>query len=796
MIRTLASFSLRLRPNLLAFAVACCLSVSAFAGEDISGSSNATEAAEAADEVYLQVTVNEQLRASLHRFVLRDGRLYASPSTLEELGLRVAASDKNERLVPVEREGVQAHYDVAAQSLTLVAPISELAIGTTHLHSMPDAPEPTPAPWGGLLNYDVDGFKTGSATQVVIAPTVRLFGPGNVVFESSGIVQATNADHRSQTRAIRLDSRIRWTRPDKAIEVIVGDLVTGGPDWARQTRMGGVRIGTNYESLQPYRLLSPGPVFSGESAVPSNVELYVNGIKQFEGDTPAGRFVVSGLPSMEGLGNARLVVTDAYGRARTVEIPFYGTRRLLARGLDNWSVAVGRVRLGYGATSNRYDGTVALDASWRGGLTDSFTGEVHAEARRDLQLGGLGAAMVAGNAGVIHVAMSGSRSRGLQGSQTRWGYQWANTRFSLAFDSQRTHGDYRDIAAVSSGFLSADKSDSASAGFNNARVGSFNLTYANLRYPDENGNRILGAYWNRTIGNRWFLSAGMQRDLENPRLESYQLSLSATLGQDLQAFSSMRHSKTNDSFEANLMKQARANGDFGWRVQARKDTLGGIQGLVEGQWLTKAAEVTAAATSGARDQGSQYRLAARGSVLWMGRSFFASREVVDGFALVQTGLPGVPVKLENRAYGVTNAAGELIVTPVIPFQHNRVSIDPTNLPANVRVQSSDRDAVPGASGATRVTFNLSPVHAAVVVLSDKDGAAIPVGSTVRRLNADGSQSETIMGYDSEVYLEGLSEHNKLIVETPTGVCHSEFNYDSKAQGIPRIESVRCVMEAE
>ncbi|QIK80173.1 fimbrial biogenesis outer membrane usher protein [Lysobacter sp. HDW10] len=786
----------RLRPDLLAFAVACCLSVSAFAGDGVSALSPSTDISEAADELYLQVTVNEQLRPSVYRFVLRDGHLFASPATLLELGLQVQATESNERLLPVERDGIRVFYDSAAQTVALSAPVSALSADTTRLNAPPISPPVSDAPWGGLLNYDLDAFRGNGVSNIVVAPALRLFGPGNFTFETNGVLQTTDVGGKWNSRAIRLDTRLRWTSADKALEVILGDLVTNSPEWARQTRMAGIRFGTNYPSLQPYRVLSPGPIFSGESAVPTSVELYVNGIKQFEGESPPGRFVVSGLPSMEGLGNARLVLTDAYGRAREVDIPFYGTRRLLARGLNDWSVSVGRVRLGYGADSNRYDAPVALDASWRRGISERFTGEVHAEVRRDLQLGGAGGAFLIGKAGVVHAAWSDSRSRGLKGSQTRWGYQWSNGVLSAAFDSQRTHGDYRDLAAVSSGFLPAQRSESANVGLNSALLGSFNLTYANLQYPKQARNRIAGAYWSRAIGRGWFAHAGIQRDLDNSAQNSFQFGISATLGDDYQSSASMRHTNATDMYEANVMKQARANGDIGWRIQARQDTPSGYSGLAEATWLTRAAELTAGVAHGTDGSGNQYRMAARGSVLWMGRSLFASREVVSGFALVDTGIAGVPVSLENRPYGVTNASGQLIVTPVFPFQNNRISIDPTALPANIRVPRKDLDAVPGASGAAKVTFDLQPVHAAVVVLVDTSGTVVPMGSSVRRIGTDSVQEDTIVGYDGEVYLEGLAKTNTLEVTIQSAKCIAEFTYDEKATGIPRIEPVQCVVETK
>lgn len=777
---------IRRRPDLLAAALACCL----FPAIAMADGVVAADPATANNEVYLEVSLNQTQKPSLFRFVVRDGHLYASPATLRELGLQVA--DVHADLLPVEHDGIVVAYDVAGQRATITAPLSQMVLATTRLDARATADTPSATPLGMFLSYDADAIRSGNGGNVVIAPALKIFGLGRATLQTNGIVQSSSTGDGWHTRAIRLDTSARWTFPDRALEVVVGDTLTDGPDWSRQTRMGGVRVGTNYHSLQPYRVLAPGPVFNGESAVPSNVELYVNGIKQYEGQAPVGRFVVNGTPSMEGLGNAQLVVTDAFGRSRSIDIPFYGTQRLLAPGLDDWSVALGRVRLDYGAKSSHYAPDTALDASWRRGINPYFTGEAHLEASRGLREGGLGGAWLLGRAGVVHAAWAGSDAGALRGSQTAWGYQWSNGRFSFAFDSLRTHGDYRDLAAVESGFLPPRVSESANAGVSLATLGSFNLTYAHLQYVQQPASRLLGLYWSRSMGSHWFVNAGGSIDLDHHDQRSFSLGLTVLLDNQRQGRASVQRSQAQTISEVDMAKMARVNGDIGWRLQARHDSTGGNGGLAEATWLTEAIQLTGGVAQDSGDR--QYHLAASGSVLWMGHSLFASRQVTDGFALVDTGYPNVPVKLENRPYGTTNRSGQIILTPLFPFQQNHVSIDPTGLPANVRVPVRDKIVVPGASGAAKVSFELAQVHAAIVILHDAKGEAIPMGSTVHRAGTSETGDDTIVGYDGEVYLENLSASNALEIDAPNGRCTARFGYAAHDADIPRIGPVTCIAE--
>lgn len=778
----------RRRPDLLAFALACCLlPIAARAGD-----ADAVDPGASTDEVYLEVTLNQAQQQSLFRFVVRNGHLYASPSTLHELGIHPGGTATSGGLLPLEHDGIVANYDATKQRVSITAPLSQLDVGTTRLDARAKADAPSPTPFGILLNYDADALRGNGGGNAVFAPSLQVFGIGDATLDASGILHAWSSGNGWHSSAVRLDTRLRWTFPDRALEVVLGDTTTSGPDWSRQTRMGGLRIGTNYPSLQPYRPLAPGPVFSGESAVPSNVELYVNGIKQYESQTPVGRFVVNGTPSMEGLGTAQLVMTDIYGRSRTIDVPFYGTSRLLTPGLDDWSVTLGRVRLDYGLRSSSYAPDTALDASWRRGITSYLTGEGHAEVTRGLREGGLGGAWLLGRAGVMHAAWATSSVGALRGSQTDWGYQWSNGHLSIGLDSTRSHGDYRDLTAVTTAYLPARIMDSANIGLSGKLLGSLNLTYARLQYAGQSGNRLVGAYWGRNMGQNWYINASGNIDLDHHDQRSFSLGVTILLDGQQQAHGSVQRSGTHTITDAGITKVARVNGDMGWRLQASHDSMGGTDGLAEATWLTHAVELTGGVSQYGDNR--QYHASAHGSLIWLGRSVFASRAVVGGFALVDTGYPNVPVMLENRPYGTTNASGQLVLTPLFPFQRNHVSIDPTALPANVRVPTTSKIVVPGASGAAKVSFDVAPVHAAIVILHDPSGQALPMGGNVHRAGSANDGDDTIVGYDGEIYLEGLSAHNALEIETPNGHCMARFDYTAHDADVPRIGPVTCTPE--
>lgn len=232
------------------------------------------------------------------------------------------------------------------------------------------------------------------------------------------------------------------------------------------------------------------------------------------------------------------------------------------------------------------------------------------------------------------------------------------------------------------------------------------------------------------------------------------------------------------------------DGGSGWRVQARGGD-GGDGGLAEAGWIN---DVGRQSVGIANANGAQQAYgSASGALVLMEGHVFASRNINDAFAVVSTdGIAGVPVKLENRVIGHTDADGMLLVTPLNAWQRNKLSIDPMDLPANVRISDVEQLATPRDRSGTSVRFGISPLRSALVVLHGEDGKPLPLGSRVRLEDQDGPG--TVVGYGGEAYLDTLGDRNRLRVATPAGTCHASFDHVTMDESIPRIGPLTCRME--
>lgn len=741
----------------------------------------------AAQTLYLDVTLNQTPRGLLP-FTELQGRLMAAGATLRQLGFPARGED------PVALDqlgGVVVRYDAALQTLALDVPLEQLSLPTTRLERPTEtAPAATASP-GVVLNYDVYGSHNEGGGNLALTTELRVFGLGQGVLETSALLRTYQdpAEHQWQGESVRLDTAWRLDFPDSAVSLTVGDFYSGFVDWSRPVRMGGVQVGRNY-GLQPYRVLTPTPTFLGEAVVPSNVELYVDGLRQYNGEVPIGPFQLAAQPGINGTGNAQVVITDAFGRMQTLDFSFYGTQQLLAKGLSDWSAGVGRMRRDYGIRSFAYETPVIGSATWRYGASDRFTAEAHAEGGGGVLNGGAGGWWLLGGAGVVNAAYAHSRHAGLQGGQYSLGYSWNNRRFNVNVLTRRTHGAYRDLGALQD-TLPPDISEQATLGINLQDAGSLSASYLRLRYPDGDDNRYASLFWSRSFGDRWSAYLSFNQNLADSDDRSAYLSVSAALGRNRQSSVSAQRNGERLTYIADLSQPVPGDGSqggYGWRVQARGGD-DGAGGLAELGWLNRVGRYSMGyARQGDVDYGYA---SASGSVVWMGGHVFAAREVPDAFAVVSTdGFGGIPVRLENRLIGSTDRNGLLLVTPLLSWQRNRLSIDTLDLPADMRADRVDTWVTPRQSAGLGVDFGLRRTQAMHVVLHDPAGAPLPVGSQVR---LPGGGSATV-GYDGETYLEDVATPVQLEVDLPDGHCrvHLAPPVAATSPGVPSIGPLRCL----
>lgn len=375
----------------------------------------------------LEVIVNGYPTGKIGRFVQRDGELLARPAELRELGFRVSRPppDHDSDLVPLSAlSGLIFRYDGPTQTLYVTGGADRLLPQLLQVAGAQGSSLPVESGIGAVLDYDVIGTALAAQNSGSGLFDLRFFSPLGVA--SSGLLTFAGANLTSPTpsSAIRLDSAYVYSDPVSLRRYRLGDYINGGLGWTRPVRLGGVQIQSDF-SMRPDLITFPLPVVSGAVAVPSTVDLLVNGTALMSRPVQPGTFEIPQLPVITGAGSVTMTVTNALGQPVTTTLPFYASSNMLATGLQTYSAEIGAVRRNWGLVSDDY-GPLAGSATWRRGLSPWLTVEAHSEGTSGLASAGAGIVVNADNLGVLNAAAAGS-ALGQPGAQFTLGAQRIGT---------------------------------------------------------------------------------------------------------------------------------------------------------------------------------------------------------------------------------------------------------------------------------------------------------------------------------------------------------------------------------
>lgn len=740
-------------------------------------------------DLYLEVTLNGKNVGLVH-FIYDKNQLWASSAILKQLGF-ILPPDTIDPIALNSLPNIKIDYNARQQAVSIIAPLNLLDLKATVHSTRSNKRLTTNTSPGILLNYTLYGTHDPNDDSDLSAYTeLRAFNNSGVL-SSTALTTAKNdtwdgGDWNAHT--VRLDTSWRKSFPDSLITMQAGDILTSALSWTRPTRLGGLQIGSNF-NLQPYMVTTPLPSFFGSATLPSSVELYVNGLKQYSGDVPAGPFELNTYPSFSGAGTAQLVITDALGQSSTVNFSLYDAHRLLQPGLSDWSVELGTVREKYGMKSFDYGDDIAASGTWHYGVNDRFTAETHAEATSGLQNAGIGGTWLLGRTGgVLFASLAGSESQGKSGTQYSASYSWNNRRFYVGLNAIGTDGNYRDVG-TQYGSAPAHRSEQFSTGYSTRSIGSFGLSYNQVTYDQQDAIQLASAYWSKNFGRRFMLNVNLTHDFNNSENSSAVIGASMALGQNQSASSSLQRQGNGTFFVADISQAEPNSGGIGWRAQTRNSADRNDM-LAELSYLGRYGQVKAGITTNEDDL--SFYGGSTGSLVMMGGGLFPSRRLNSSFAVVSTnGIANVPILLQNSPIGSTNSKGLLLVSPLNAYQENKIGINPMDLPANMRIDNVNIDATPAEQSGMVVALDITPVNAASVILQDDKNQVIPVGSTVEMLSKKDVPA-AMVGFDGEVYLDMLDAQNILQVTTPDSkVCHVSFEYHSDHNDIPLIGPLVC-----
>lgn len=737
---------------------------------------------EAPEALWLAVSVNRQ-DPEVTLLLRADGRLFARRVDFERWRLALPQVDPlwhdGEAYYALDAlPGIASELDASAQTLAIQAPAA--LFPPTRRFARPALPVPALSPPGAFLNYDFVAQRLQGKTRLDGLIELGAFNGAGV-----GTATALARDLGERAHLIRLETT--WTRdaPDALASFRAGDAVSRTGAWSLPVRFGGVQWATNF-AVRPGFVAFPLPALSGESALPSTVDLFINDALRGRETLPPGPFTLPNLPVITGEGELRVVVRDLLGREQVLSERYYASPRLLRPGLADFAYQAGFLRNNFGLESNDY-GRAFAAAAYRAGLTERLTGELSAELLREQQTAGASGTFLWDKLGVFTLSAAGSHSDRGNGALSSVEFERQSRSFSMNLRTQAASADFVQLG-MSAGQRAPIRISEARAGFPIPGAGTVGLGYVERRHRDQPDVRLANlSYQVKAGAGSLLLSAFRVETLGGERRVERALAVTFTLPLDGRTSASVGavHQAGHGYGTVQVQRNLPAGEGMGYRLLAQSGTGELVQAGVSAQGAI--GTYTAEAASSRGDMA--YRLGAAGGIAWLDGSAFLTRRLSDSFALVRVGeYAGVQVYADNQPVARTDAQGRALVPRLRAYDRNLLRIEQADLPLEAEIGALEHEAVPYYRSGLVVSFPVRPARGALLRLVLEDGKRPPPGAQVQ---LDDRTERFPLGLDGEVYLTGLAATQRGRAEWNGRRCVFELQVPETHDPLPHLGAVPC-----
>ncbi|MFV5535584.1 fimbria/pilus outer membrane usher protein [Acinetobacter pittii] len=765
------------------------------------------------DQGYIQLFLNISVNSNVSKDLIsvrqdQDRKLYIRSRDLKTLRLKMDAHIPDNQWVCInDLNGIQFKYLENEQSLNLKVSSSMLTGYSVDLNGQqvtsPQLLKMKPLN-AAILNYSL--YNTITNDENVFSGSAEgIFNSAIGNFFSGVLYNGSNENSYSHEKWVRLETKWQYVDPEKIRIYTLGDFISNSPDWGSSVRLAGFQWSSAY-SQRGDIVTSALPQFSGSAALPSTLDLYVNQQKIYSGLVPSGPFDIKQLPFISG-NEVTLVTTDATGQQSITKKPYYFSSKILAKGINEFSVDVGVPRYNYGLYSNDYDDATFASGAIRYGYSNSLTLSGGAEASTDgMSNLGTGFAKNVLGIGVINADIAASQYKDENGYSALVGLEGRiskNISFNTSY--RKVFDNYFDLARVSQvrylkdnqmtsepqNYLNysalADEIFRAGINYNFYAGYGVYLGYNQIKYSD-NSYKLLSTNLSGSLDKNWGFYASAYKDYENHKDYGIYFALRYTPSSKVNAITSVSSDSGNLRYRQEIFGLSEPQiGSFGWggyveRDQDAKENNASIYA----SYRARAAYLTGRYNRfGDNDQ---VALSATGSLVAAAGRIFAANEIGDGYAVVTNAGPQSQILNGGVNLGATDKSGRFLIANLRPYMSHHIYLDPSYLPLEWEVSSTNQTAFVGYRQGTLVDFGAHQVISGLVKLVDQKNSPLMPGYTVR-ING---QQDGMVGYDGEVFIPNLLKQNKLEVDLlDHGSCQVDFAYENKQYSAKKLGPYIC-----
>jgi outer membrane usher protein len=620
------------------------------------------------------------------------------------------------------------------------------------------------ANWHSNRQFDVFAESATSLRGVSIYNTAA----ANRQTATRGLTSVT-VDQRRQLR--------RW---------IIGDNLAysgplGGDAW-----IGGLSVAKEF-GIDPYYVRFPTLSLSTPIAVPSVMEVYVNGQVVSQEQVAPGRLDIRNLPLTMGRNDARVVVRDAFGQTRELESTYYLTTTALAKGVHDYQYNVGFRRLGVGDTNWDYRTPVAI-ARHRVGVTDSFTAGGRFEAHPNRLFSGGPSVNFRLPFGEVEAAGSVSRRREEWGTAAQAAFTYNGHPVSAGGSLMFASPQYATLTPNPAD-ENPRRQGSVFASIALARAVSVSLQHTQTRlYQGLSRDRsgvLTSVHLRRNA--EFIANVAQVRDERGTRKEAY-VGVTVLLGRSSASVAHVRDSR-GGRLAVETQQPLPVGAGYGYQLRAESGTNATVSGVARVQGAHGRYELRQE-TIGAD---STTTLSTMGAIVGIGGGLFATRPVEESFALVRVpGVEGVRAFASHQEIGKTGRHGDLLIPDLQPYYGNVLNIADGDIPLQYAVADVGMTLAPPYRGGALAVFDVQRVQRVIgKVVNAVDDHPFTLGE-LTMTSARGQSYGSPVGNDGSFYFENLAPGAySATVETRDSRCTFTLEIPVSTETVIKLGRVRC-----
>ena len=739
---------------------------------------------------------------------------------LKSFGLRepygsVTVFDGEPHVAISTLKGVSFSYDPKTLVLSLVA--EPLLLTNSSISKLSQRRQLTTTPGGNsaFFNYALTSIEGSSASSSRLGFAGEL---GVKLGDYLLLTDAATVNNPVGSSLVRLMSSV--TRDDRSNlrRFVVGDFLTPSRDLGTGVNLGGMSISKNY-GLDPYFVRFPTQSVSGSVALPSELEVYLDGQRIRTERLAPGSFQLQDIVAYGGSRNVQLLLRDAFGRVQQLNYSLYFSDQPLQNTFHEYSYNFGALRRQYGLQSNNY-GPAAFTMFHRYGFSNSLTMGWRADVTKDLVNTGPTLTAVLGNYGVVNLALAGSTFSDAKGYAAQGSYTYDSKSWAVSFFARRDSSRYASLgdpvtftnrkyeASVSGTYrLPQNASISARRSLFTAQQQATALTtQAQLPSFLSLGDRSVTSisYATPLDAFRAQFTATVSRIKENtlPVRNELFVGLNFLLDQNYSAATSYRADRNGHSESARFTKGLPIGEGLGYDLSVDQSSADGRNQQVRANIQYNAPAAAFRFERGQYfDQGQKFsdqRVSVAGSLAVAGDEFGFSRPITSSYAIVKIGDVGdVPVLVNGQRAGLTNSRGIIVLPNLNANYENNVSIDSEALPLNLSLTTALKKVTPAPRSGVFVDFAPKKIQAFIGKLIKPGlGAMQALEFFEIDIVVDGVSQKLVTGRGGEFYVENIPAGTyKATATDGMQICNFSMIFPASDETFVDLGTVACTLQA-